>query len=1052
MRFYQILLKKICLVTLLLTGLFSLNIMNAQRTPAKKVTIITVNLKVTDDYGIPVPGAQVVIGEGIRHAETDQNGSLSFQASTIDLITVSNPGYEKIETNVSDILAASTVVLKKSKLYKTSDDMVPLPFTETAKRNLTSGTNVVKGDLLDKYPSTDLRNGLTGLVPGLEIIENNGSTGLSPEEKLGRFGATERASMYIRGRKPLVIIDGMPGDISEIQIDPQEIESVSVIKDITGKSMFGPQAADGLILIKTKRGIKNERILNINAEDGVSIVDRFPEWTSGAEYAQMNNIARANSGLEQPYDAVALNAYSKNDPYDMYRPSSNYRDMMLKNTKSFKRVNLSSQGGNDIVQYFAYVGYNGEGDIYKIGATSNFSKINTRSNIDINVNDNLKIRFDFYGGLTFRKSPNYGYDSDYGDDDDNDATLDINEFDRVIKDITTISPVAFPVYANNDPSLKSPWYGVTPDFSTNPIARLTRNGYYTESSRIGKLSSVFEYDFSQLIEGLKSTTFVGLDGLYLIRIGKATDYIAYNVNPSKTTLGADTILLTKLHDGVDMSSMAKLHDYYYQRLAFYENLSFNRSFGYHDVSTGLTYYAYKATKNGIEEPQREQSIIWTGGYSFKDKYNFRAVLDYSGTFSFDANKRFVLLPSLGASWVVSDESFMSNLKFVNYLKLRAEAGIIGDENFENPFLYRDNWTTNTSGAVFGPYSTNPWFGSTQDNQVYRVAPSRTGNSAITWEKRKEISAGFDALLFNNKVLVDLTYYYNQRDGEIVQLTNSLPLIAGISSAIPYYNFNKTAYFGLETGLSYTGKAGDLRFTLGGTAVIQNSRILQYDEPNYRFDYQTRVGKPADSYWGLTYLGKFTDDAETTVIPQIYDAVLHEGDLKYQDMNLDQVIDDNDMSAIGHTLPRLYYSLNAKFNYKNLELTVIGTGRALYDIPLTNSYFWNGWGDNNYSAFVKDNLGGAYPKLTYYKVNNNFVNSDFWLTKGGYFKIQNVELAYNLRSQLLQGIGNRGARLFVRGANLMTLTKVKDVDPESVDSGVSYYPLFRTFTGGISLTF
>jgi hypothetical protein len=203
---------------------------------------------------------------------------------------------------------------------------------------------------------------------------------------------------------------------------------------------------------------------------------------------------------------------------------------------------------------------------------------------------------------------------------------------------------------------------------------------------------------------------------------------------------------------------------------------------------------------------------------------------------------------------------------------------------------------------------------------------------------------------------------------------------------------------------------------------------------------------------LTNIGKFSSDADALVTPQIFDALLHEGDLKYQDLNGDNIVDDNDMSSIGHTTPRLYYSLNAKLYYKNFEMTLIGTGRALYDIPLTNKYFWNGWGNNNYSNFVKDNIGGAYPKLTYYKVNNNFVNSDFWLTKGGYFKIQNIEAAYNLRLDKMQVVGARGIRFFVRGANLLTFSKVKDVDPESINSGVDSYPLYKTFTGGINLTF
>jgi len=188
------------------------------------------------------------------------------------------------------------------------------------------------------------------------------------------------------------------------------------------------------------------------------------------------------------------------------------------------------------------------------------------------------------------------------------------------------------------------------------------------------------------------------------------------------------------------------------------------------------------------------------------------------------------------------------------------------------------------------------------------------------------------------------------------------------------------------------------------------------------------------------------------VPQIYDSELKKGDLKYKDMNNDGFVDDNDLSAVGHTSPRLYYSLHANFKYMNFDLTVLGTGCAFYDLALTNSYFWNGWGDNNYSEFVRDNVGGEYPRLTYYKVNNNFVASDFWLTRGGYFKIQNVELAYNIPADKLKMIRSRGMRLFVRGANLLTLSGVKDVDPESINSGISVYPLFRTFSGGIKFTF
>jgi hypothetical protein len=284
------------------------------------------------------------------------------------------------------------------------------------------------------------------------------------------------------------------------------------------------------------------------------------------------------------------------------------------------------------------------------------------------------------------------------------------------------------------------------------------------------------------------------------------------------------------------------------------------------------------------------------------------------------------------------------------------------------------------------------------------------------------------------------------------LFNSVPYLVGISSALPRYNYNKTRYTGVEAGVQFTENVSDFGYSIGANATVQNSKLVKYDEPAYRNDYQLRTGSPVDTYWGQTYVGKFATDAEALEVPQLYDAVLKAGDLKYKDMNGDGFIDDNDMSAIGHTTPRLYYALNAKLRFKNFDFTVIGTGFAFFDIPMTGKYYWNGWGDNNYSNFVKDNVGGAYPRLTYYKVNSNFVASDFWLTKGDYFKIQNVELAYNVPADKLQIIRSRGLRIYVRGANLLTISQVKDLDPESTLSGVDVYPLFRTFTGGIKLTF
>ncbi len=1043
--------KSLFFCLFLLSVIFSIEA-GAQKRTDKKIKPVNIALTVTDEAGKPLHKAQVVVGEGIIHTETGENGTVTFEALPQDAVTITSPGYDRVITLAEQILQNKTVRLHKAKLFMTSDDNVPLPFMTQKRRQLTSSSYVIRGNELESYPSTDLRNAFTGLAPGLEVKERNGSPGLTAEEKLNQFGISEKVSFYTRGRSPIFIIDDIPTDITEMQLDPQEIETATLLKDITAKAMFGPQAADGVIYIKTKRGRKNERILNVDAESGINIIDRFPEWASGADYARLNNLARASNGLDPRYSDEAIAEYAKNDPYNMYFPSNNFRNMMLKNSMPFRRVHVSSTGGNDVVQYHSSLGYNSEGDIYKIGPDADFNRLSTRSNIDIKINDLLKLQFDFYGGLTFRRSPNYDYDGDFGADNSNDGAMDIVEFNRVVDDINTISPIAFPIYAGYDSASNTPWFGVDPSFRENPIGELTSNGYYTESGRNGAANIALDYDMSPIIKGLKSRTYIGFNVFNLLRIGKAEEYIAYNVSRSVTPAGKDTILLTKAHDGKDMSGQAKLHDYYYQRFSFYENLSYEKAWNNSLLQSSLTYYLSNGAHNGIEEPERQQNLVLSALYSHKDKYSLQGVLNYAGTYSLDTGERYAFFPSVGASWVVSEENFMSGVQFIDYLKLRAEAGILGYEGFLAPYYYRDNWSYNSSGGKWGPAPTGYWFGSAEDKTGYRTNPSRKGNPDLTWEKRKEITVGLDALMFNRKLFMEVNYYNNLRDGIITRLANTIPYMLGISGARPWANYNKIRYYGVETSLRYNNKVGNLRYSIGGNATWQTSKILKYDQPNYRFDYQSRIGKPADAYWGLTYLGRFASDEETLATPQLYDEQLSAGDLKYKDLNNDGVVDDNDASMIGHTSPRLVYALNVKLSYRDFDLTIIGDGRAFVDLALTNKYFWNGWGDNTYSKFVMDNIDGAYPKLTYYKVNNNFVGSNFWLTNGGYFKIQNVELAYNVPAQTARSLFTRGIRLFLRGANLATISDVKYVDPESRDSGVELYPLFRTFTGGVKLTF
>jgi len=992
-------------------------------------------LSVKDKNGKPLDEVNVTVGDGLARVWTNNSGEAEITANNRDFIKVSKQGYEQEIFSANNI--PEVITLTETFLYKSNEDDVVYPFLTYKKRDITGSGFVLKGSDLESYPTSDLRNAFVGLVPGLDVIELSGNPSLSAFEKAaGNDQLSSKVDMNMRGYTPLFIVDGLEVDITEMPLDPQEIESISVIKDIVSKTMYGPKAGDGVINITTKRGKQNERIVRARVESGMSVVDRFPEWVSGSEYAELNNQARINSGMEPLYSTDDIARYALNNPYDFAHPNIDYKQMLWKDTRPFLRANLSSSGGNNWVKYFAYLGYNHEGDNFKIGPTSNYNRINARSNIDINITSNLKVSMGIYGGVTIKNAPTYSS-----------LVTTVPEMETFLGDLTSIPPIEFPVYASNEDGV-DPWYAVSSRYSRNPIGDLQDCGYYSEMTRSSAANMALDYDFSDILVGLKSRTFVSFNLLNLTRIGERNDYIAYTVTPPLTP--EEDPVLTKVRDGVDNPEQSKMLDYYYQRLAFNQLLSYDRTFGDHEVQLGLIYSLFNGTKDSRREPDRQQNGIFTAMYGYQNKYFLEGAFNYAGTSSFERGKRYNLFPALGLSWVISDEDFLKDVNFLDYLKLRVNGGILGYDGLATAFYYQDRWSKATLSPSFGPHSANQWFGSNTET-VSRTYPNRIANHGLTWEKRKELSGGFDMLMFDRKLLVEFNYYNNVQDGVIGKMSYMLPYITGYSSASPWYNKNKFRYYGTEFQVTYSGKTGDFHYRIGGNAALHRSTVLKYDEPNYREPYRSRIGQPKDVIMGYGYMGRYASDAEAQAVIQNFDQTLASGDLKYMDKNEDGAIDENDMFAIGHSSPKLTYGINARLEYKNFELNAVGSGRAFYDIVKSNIYFRNGVGDNTYSKYVRDNIDGAYPRLTYQRINNNFQTSEYWLTDGSFFKLQNVELAYKLRLKN-KGAGIQMIRFHVGGANLVTLSELKDVDPESINAGVTTYPLFRTFTGGITMSF
>ena len=649
---------------------------------------------------------------------------------------------------------------------------------------------VIRGEELEKYSSTDIRNALTGLAGGVEVAEKFGGPGVNPLEHIGQYGASTRISVTARGRQMMYMVDDIPVQIDETPLDPQQIESITIVRDVLEKSLYGPSAANGIVYIRTKRGRYNDRYLTVDVEGGVNTVDRMPEYVSGADYARLNNIARNNSGLEMLYSRDDVAAYAKNDPYDMWHPSVDFRDMMLKNTMYYTKANVSSGGGNDLVRYFAFLGYAGEDDIYKIGPAANYNRVNINANLDIKLQRYIRARFGLVSTMGIRKSSNYGYSSNYSSEDaSSNTTLGVTEFPDIISDINTTPGISFPIYANNDPDLESPWYAVSSLYKQNPVANILENGAYTETIRKGLINVGVDIDFSFLTPGLTSMTYGAYDATNLVRLGTAEDYAAYILNKGIDENGYDAMIpeQSSSHSVKAMANKTRLLDYFSNRFYFVQKFAYDRTFGRHAVAASASYMITKRSQKFITEHRREMTFGFGARYAYDGRYLVQAACSYQGTYAL-LNNRWSASPSVGLGWIVSEENFMKNLRGIDFLKLRAEGGILYFDGSMSANRDVDNYKWDNSGQKFGPHTNNQWFGSTTSNAVDRLYAQMLGNPNLRFEKRREFTVGIEGLALRRRLSFELNYYNTLSDGPVAEMKNVLPLLAGISSGSLWMNY------------------------------------------------------------------------------------------------------------------------------------------------------------------------------------------------------------------------------------------------------------------------
>ena len=959
-------------------------------------------ITITGEDGSPVAGASVIIGEGSRAVLTGENGEFSMPSDSIVPILIEAEGYDSRILSAEETWKIQNVTLTKIPYQAGQKNRVHMPFATYARREVAGTVTVLSPGEILHYDQTDVEGALRGRVPGM----------FSPSD--------------IRGMgNPLMVIDGIPRPAMDINL--QQVEQITVVKDLASSLLYGSRASNGVILITTKRGEPLKKTLQFTAENGFNKPISYPEYLGAADYMELYNEALANDGLTPKFSTADIaNTRSGIDPV-RYPDEDYYNSTYLKNWSGYQNIVGEAGGGNEVAQYYLNLGWHRENGLLKIGegAKEKTDRLNMRGNIDYKLKEAIKLRFD--GTVVFNLSdgPRYTDEDFWGLS----STLHPEYY-----------PVLIPANLITDPTLlgaakllKGGYVpGGTSEHMTNIYGELTRNGPSKTNDRLIQISTGLDFDLGSVTPGLTASVYFSFDMYNMFKTDLLNTYAVYH--PS---YAGDSIAFSKYGVDSKVDAQTVTDEFYYRQTGVYGTLNYDRHFGGHHLRATALGYRDQYSVDNILQPAKHLHFGVRANYVYKDK----VIAEFTGVMA-GSSKLFETVPyafSPGASlaWILSEEDFLRNHPVINFLKLRASWAINNsDESIQNFYLGRDYFE---ESSVYY-YNQSLAYNSSWDMSM--------GNPSLGWEKTMNFNAGFETMVLDYKLGFEGAFFYNKRYDLIAQKENILP---GYFTGLPWDNYGSIESKGVEAGLNYTVKTGGFKFRAGANLVYSVPKVLAADELNYPDNYRSSIGRPSDAVFGFVALGLFEDQAEIDNSPLQTFGTVRPGDIKYKDLNNDNVINNEDQMMIGNSDPRIGYGLTLNITYGAFELFALAIGQNGEDRIFNDPYYWV-YGDRKYSEVVRDRWTpetastASYPRLSSTSSPNNFINSSYWLYENSWLKLQTVQLTYTLKDLHFAGLS--GARFFVRGYNLWNASQIKDKTELNIGSA----PQIRSFSLGLAVQF
>jgi TonB-linked SusC/RagA family outer membrane protein len=1004
----------IYIILMLLLPFFSESNIYAQK---RSKQYSEIKAKVVDKEGNPIQSVRITVDEGIFESSTDKQGKFSLKVTDNSTLVFDVPGFEPQYLGVSVIKQNPVVVMEKSIPYGGVKDEVELPFRKTIAREIVGATSTIDEDAISSSNQMNVLNILSGKAPGLNVSQVPTEPGRSATV-LNIRGLSRSAT----DNAPLIIIDGIERPLEDLT--PEEIESITVLKDATSKILYGPKAVNGVLLVKTKRGIKYKRDRQFNIEFGAQTPVRMPEYLNSADYATMYNQARINDGLSPYYTQTDIDGYRMGTNPVLY-PDVDFHKLCLNDHMSYRKAIAQFRGGNESAQYYVNATYAGYGGYEAVGKNNTSNKFNLRVNLDYKVNDWLKAFVDIAGQMEF-------------------YTTNYMSADKLFSRLSSHRPNAYPIKFSDPGNPGTEIYGAMENANLsssreNIYAEMALGGSKENTVRKGQTNIGFDLSLDRYVKGLSAKAYVTFDVYNYLVVGKNENFSSYRpIFNENSLIGKELLTVEK-----KVSDKSRIADQMYRNYGYFGQLSYDRTFqAKHQLKSDLVIFQSRRENLGSSQDDVNSTFALRTNYVYNKKWIAELDMAVMGSSRFTKGNRYGYFPTVGVAWIASEEKFLKDKEWLDFLKIKASTGLLGTDNYFDFFLFESRWNTSQS-THFGPKL---------EEDVNTSTLVHVGNPDLTWEKSFEINIGAEAS-FLNCLTADFNYFNNYRY-DILTPTTSFSSING--GELMYRNYGSVRNQGVELALEYSGNIGKLHYSIGGNTIWSKAVYEKADDMEGLSSNRKKEGKPVDTRFGLIAEGLFKSGDEIAAHPVQDFGPVQIGDVKYANINNDHHINENDMLPIGNEYPRFQFGLNINLAYKGFELSLSGSGMAQYDIYLNNSYYWMRE-DQKYSTFVKNYFNpstgeGKFPRLTTQQNQNNYRSSSLWMRSGNFFKLRDAMLSYSLPQNITNKMTLKQVKLFVRGSNLFTISSIKDLDPEYIDAGVTGYPFFRSFTGGINVVF